>query len=306
VGGNIRPCVGCNHCIDRIYKGMGIACMVNARVGREFQQGLSFARAPAVKKIAVIGGGPAGLEFARVASARGHQVTVYEKDSALGGNFRIGSIPPHKSEINDFVEYLVRSIRASGVIVQTGVSINPENLDPLLAFDEVVVAVGGVPIRLPLPAEQSNVVLAEDVLEQKATLGARVVVIGGGMVGCETAEWIAAEGRAVTLIEQLPEIARDMELRTRKLLLERLAALKVEIVYQTRVECFEGDKVICSQGGVRFEIEGVDTFVLALGYRPNPFIPQLKNKKVHRIGDCVQPRKGLDAVHEGFLLGLGI
>jgi 2,4-dienoyl-CoA reductase-like NADH-dependent reductase (Old Yellow Enzyme family)/thioredoxin reductase len=305
VGGNIRPCIGCNQCIDRLYKGMAITCLVNARVGREVQDP-SFAKAPTVKKIAVIGGGPAGLEFARVASARGHEMTLYEKEKALGGKFRIGSIPPKKNEISEFVEYLIRSIRASGVIVQTGVSIGPENLDPLLAFDEVVVAVGGVPIRLPLPEAQSNVVLAEDVLEKKAHLGSRVVVIGGGLVGCETADWIAAEGRAVTLIEQLPEIARDMESRTRKLLLERLEILKVEIICHTRVERFEGDKVVCSHGGVRFEIEGVDNFVLALGYRADPFIPQLKNKKVHRIGDCVQPRKALEAVHEGFLLGLEI
>jgi 2,4-dienoyl-CoA reductase-like NADH-dependent reductase (Old Yellow Enzyme family)/NADH dehydrogenase FAD-containing subunit len=303
--GAVRPCIGCNQCIDRIYRGMGIACLVNAQVGREAQDH-SFATAPTAKKIAVIGGGPAGLEFARIASARGHQVTVYEKDSALGGKFRIGSIPPHKHELSEFVEYLIQSIRASGVTVQTGVSIGPENLDPLLAFDEVVVAVGGVSIRPPLLGAQANVVLAEDVLEQKVRLGSRVVVIGGGSVGCETAEWIASEGRHVTLIEQLPDIARDMELRTRKLLLQRMAGFKVEIVYHTRVERLERDRAICSQGGVRFEIEGVDTFVLALGCKADPFILQLKNKKVHRIGDCVQPRQALDAVHEGYLLGLEI
>ncbi len=305
-GGNIRPCIGCNQgCIDRVYNEMAITCLVNARVGREVQYP-SFAKAPTVKKIAVIGGGPAGMEFARVASARGHKVTLYEKEKELGGRFRIASIPPKKNEINEFIEYLIRSIRASGVIVQTGVSIGPENLDPLLAFDEVVVAVGGVPVCLPLPDAQSNVVLAEDVLQKKAHLGSRVVVIGGGFVGCETAEWVAAEGREVTIIEQLPAIARDMESRTRKLMLKRLAILKVEIICHTRVECFAGDKVVCCQGGMRFEIDGVDNFVLALGYRAHPFTPQMNNKKVHRIGDCVQPRKAIEAVHEGFLLGLEV
>jgi pyruvate/2-oxoglutarate dehydrogenase complex dihydrolipoamide dehydrogenase (E3) component len=305
-GDNIRPCIGCNQgCIDRVYKEMAITCLVNARVGREVQDP-SITKAPTVKKIAVIGGGPAGLEFARVASARGHEVTLYEKEKELGGRFRIASIPPKKNEINEFVEYLIRAVRDSGAIVQTGISIGPENLDPLLAFDEVVVAVGGVPIYLPLPEAQSNVVLAEDVLQKKAHLGSRVVVIGGGLVGCETAEWIAAEGRDVTIIEQLPEIARDMESRTRKLMLQRLAILKVEIICHTRVECFGEEKVVCCQGGVRFEIGGVDTFVLALGYRAHPFIPQLQNKKVHRIGDCVLPRKAIEAVHEGFLLGIEI
>jgi NADPH-dependent 2,4-dienoyl-CoA reductase/sulfur reductase-like enzyme len=284
---------------------MAITCLVNARTGREVQNP-SFAKAPTVKKIAVIGGGPAGLEFARVASARGHEVTLYEKEKELGGRFRIASLPPKKNEINEFIEYLIRSVRASGVIVHTGVSISPENLDPVLAFDEVVVAVGGVPICLPLPDAQSNVVLAEDVLQRKAHLGSKVVVIGGGLVGCETAEWVAAERREVTIIEQLPTIARDMELRTRKLMLKRLAAHKVEIICHTRVECFAGDKVVCCQGGMRFEINGVDNFVLALGYKAHPFIHQMKNKKVHRIGDCVQPRKAIEAVHEGFLLGLEV
>lgn len=304
-GGTVRPCIGCNQCIDRLYKNMGITCLVNAQVGREAQD-RSFSKAQSAKKVAVIGGGPAGLEFARVASARGHQVTVYEKDSVLGGKFRIGAIPPHKNELSEYVEYLIQSIRASGVTVQTGVAIGPENLDPLLAFDEVVVAVGGASIRPPLLGTQPNVVLAEDVLEKKVPLGSKVVVLGGGLVGCETAEWIASEGKQVTLIEQLPEIAQGMELRTRKLLLQRMASFKVEIVYHTRVERLEGDRVICSQGGVRFEIEGVETFVLAMGYKADPFILQLKDKKIHRIGDCVKPRQALDAVHEGYFLGLEI
>jgi len=144
------------------------------------------------------------------------------------------------------------------------------------------------------------------VLEKKTSIGSRVVVIGGGMVGCETAEWIAAEGKQVMLIEQLSEIARNMELRTRKLLLQRMASFKVELLYHTRAERLAGDKVICSQGGVRFEIDGVDTVVLALGYKADAFMPDLKNKKVHRIGDCAQPRTAFEAIHEGYLLGLEI
>ena len=304
-GARVRPCIGCNQCIDRLYRNMGVACMVNAQLGREAQDSVMSA-ARSAKNIAVIGGGPAGLEFARIASARGHQVTLYEKDRVLGGKFRIGAIPPHKSELADYVDYLAQSIQASGVKVKTGVSIDPENLDPLLAFDEIVVAVGGVSIRPALADAQPNVFLAEDVLEQKVSLGNTVVVLGGGLVGCETAEWIAAQGKQVTLIEQLPEIARDMELRTRKLLLQRMASYRIEIVCHTRVESLNGDRVICSQGGVRFELEGIDSFVLALGYKQDQFVREFKNKKIHRIGDCVQPRKAIEAIHEGYLLGLEI
>jgi pyruvate/2-oxoglutarate dehydrogenase complex dihydrolipoamide dehydrogenase (E3) component len=148
------------------------------------------------------------------------------------------------------------------------------------------------------------VALAEDVLQNRTRLGSKIVVIGGGMVGCETAEWIAKDGKQVIIVEQWAEVAGDMESRTRKLLLDRLESYKVEIICKTKVECLEKDKIICCQGGLRLEMEGVDNIVLALGYRANSFIPQVPSKKVHRIGDCVQPRKAIEAVHEGFLLGV--
>ncbi len=302
-GGNIRPCIGCNQgCIDRLYHGLAITCLVNARAGREVQFP-AVEKAPISKRIAVIGSGPAGLEFARVASERGHQVTLYEKERELGGRFRIASIPPKKSEVNEFVEYLTRAIRSLGVKIETGVSIVPEATAQLQDFDEVVVAAGGVPICLPLPEAQSNVTLAEDVLQNRTRLGSKIVVIGGGMVGCETAEWIAQDGKQVTVVEQVAEVAVDMEARTRKLLLDRLESHRVEIICNTKVECLEKDKIICCQGGLRFNIGGIDNIVLALGYRANSLIPQIPGKKVHRIGDCVQPRKAIEAVHEGFLLG---
>jgi 2,4-dienoyl-CoA reductase-like NADH-dependent reductase (Old Yellow Enzyme family)/thioredoxin reductase len=304
--GNICPCIGCNQgCIERVYNEMAITCLVNPRAGKEFQIS-SITKAATVKNIAVIGGGPAGLEFARVASVRGHRVTLFEKEKQLGGRFRIAAIPPKKGEINEFIEYEIQSIKAAGVTIKTGISIDPKDQDLLRDFDEVVLAAGGAPICLPLPEGQSNIFFAEDVLQNKARLGSKVVVIGGGLVGCETAEWIAENGKDVTIIEQLPTIARDMESRTRKLMMKRLAALKVEIIRHTKVECFTCDKVICCQGGLRYEIEGVDSFVLALGYRANPIALQLSNKKVHKIGDCLQPRKAIEAIHEGFFLGLEV
>jgi pyruvate/2-oxoglutarate dehydrogenase complex dihydrolipoamide dehydrogenase (E3) component len=246
------------------------------------------------------------LEFARVASQRGHRVTLFEKEKELGGRFRIASIPPQRGEINEFVDYLTRSIRSLGVKTEMGVSIKPDDRAQWENFDEVVIAAGGVPVCLPLAEAQSNVALAEDVLQDKTPLGSKVVVIGGGMVGCETAEWIAQQGKQVIIVEQLAEVARDMESRTLKLLLERLESHRVEIICGTKAECCEGDKVICRQGGLRFEIEGANNIVLALGYRPNPLTSQLPANKVHRIGDCVQPRKAIEAVHEGFLLGAEI
>jgi pyruvate/2-oxoglutarate dehydrogenase complex dihydrolipoamide dehydrogenase (E3) component len=306
VGGNIRPCIACNQgCIERLYHGLAIACLVNARAGREYQI-LALEKTAKPKRIAVIGGGPGGLEFARVASLRGHKVTLFEKEAELGGRFRVASNPPKKSDIKEFVQYLIRSVVESGVEIKTGSSIRAEDLAGMSDFDEVVIAVGGEPMSLPVSEAQSHVALAEDVLQNKVNVGSRVLVVGGGMVGCETAEWLATAGKQAMIVEQLPQVAVDVEARTRKLLLSRLGAHKVDIMCNTRVESLEKDKVVCSQAGVRFEIEGVDTIVLALGYRANSFIAHIESKKLHRIGDCVQPRTAMAAVHEGFLLGAEI
>jgi NADPH-dependent 2,4-dienoyl-CoA reductase/sulfur reductase-like enzyme len=306
VGEDVRPCIGCNQgCIDRLYNGMAITCLVNARVGREHQIP-SLGRGPVSKRIAVIGGGPAGLEFARVASARGHKVTLYEKERELGGRFRIAAIPPKRGEIQEFVDYLVRSVRSSGVKIETGVSIKPEDLAASGDFEEVVVAAGGVPISLPLSATECPIAFAEDVLQKKAILGSKVVVLGGGMVGCETAEWVAEQGKRVTIIEKLPDVAGDMEARTRKLMLARLNSHRVDIICQTTVEALEKDRIICRQGGLRFEIGGVDNIVLSLGYKADNEILHIHGTRVYKIGDCVQARRAIEAVHEGFLLGVEI
>jgi 2,4-dienoyl-CoA reductase-like NADH-dependent reductase (Old Yellow Enzyme family)/thioredoxin reductase len=303
-GGNIRPCIACNQgCIERLYHGYAIACMVNARAGREYQVP-SLGKAPIPKKIAVVGSGPAGLEFARVASERGHKVTLFEKDAELGGRFRIAATPPKKGEIKGYIDYLIRAVQELGVEIKTGVFIRAEDLVGMQQFDEVVIAAGAMPISLPVREGKFSVAFAEDVLQNKVSLGSKVVVIGGGMVGCETAEWLAEAGKQTMIVEQLPQLANDVEIRTRKLLLNRLQARKVDVMCHTRVESLEKDKVICSQGGVRFDIEGIDAVVFALGYKANGQLAQAQSKKAHKIGDCAQPGNALAAIHEGFQLAL--
>jgi len=303
-GANIRPCIACNQgCIERLYHGHAITCLVNARAGREYQiPALPKAERP--KKIAVVGGGPAGLEFARVASIRGHKVTVFEKEAKLGGRLRIAANPPKKSDIVDFIDYLTRAVKELGVEVKTGVPVRVEDLIEE-SFDEFVIAAGAEPISFSFPQVRSKIVFAEDVLRNEVNVGSSVVVVGGGMVGCETAEWLAASGRRTVVIEQLSQVASDVEVRTRKLLLQRLGAHKVDIMCSTRLEAVEKDTVICSQAGARFEVDSVDTVVLALGYRAGTAFQNAPGK-LHTIGDCVQPRKALAAVHEGFLLGCRI
>ena len=242
------------------------------------------------------------MEFARVASGRGHKVTLFEKEKELGGRFRIAAIAPKKGEINEFVEYLSRSLREQGVEIKTGFSVKAEDLTKLKDFDEVVIAAGGEAISPPMSGAHAKVALAEDVLQNKVILGSKIVVIGGGMVGCETADWIAQNGKQVVIVEQLAQVASDVESRTRKMLLARLESHNVEIICNAKAESFGKDKIVCSQLGVQFEIEGVDNIVLALGYRANGVMPQTPSAKVHRIGDCVEPRKAIAAIHEAFLL----
>ena len=306
VGGNIRPCIACNQgCIGRLYANLPITCVVNARTGREYEL-RSFEKAPVPKKIAVIGGGPGGMEFARVAAGRGHKITLFEKEAELGGKFRIAAITPKKGEISEFVQYQTRALIELGVEIKTGAAIALEDLSKLSDFDEIVIAAGGDPIRLPAMDGQSNVSLAEDVLENKAVLGSKVVVVGGGMVGCETADWLAQSGKQVIILEQLPQFATDVETRTRKMLLQRLATQKVDMICNAKAERFNKDKVVCSQVGVEFTIEGVDNIVLALGYKPNSAFSQAQSSRIHKLGDCVEPRKAMASIHEGFLLGTRI
>ena len=149
------------------------------------------------------------MEFARVASSRGHKVTLFEKEEELGGRFRVAAIAPKKGELNEFVEYLSRSLRELGVEIKTGVSIKAEELANLDDFDEIVIAAGGDPIRIPVADAQANVAVAEEVLQNKIPLGSKIVVVGGGMVGCETADWIAQNGKQVVIVEQLAQVAHQ-------------------------------------------------------------------------------------------------
>jgi NADPH-dependent 2,4-dienoyl-CoA reductase/sulfur reductase-like enzyme len=204
---------------------------------------------------------------------------------------RIAANPPHKGEIKEFIDYLERAVSELGVEIKLGASVTVEEVAGMPDFNEVVVAAGAEPICPPLPDTE------------KGGVGVDSRGLGGGMVGCETAECLALAGKKVIVVEQLPQLASDLEVRIRKLLLNRLEEHKVDTMANTKVESVEMNKVVCAQAGVRFEIEGVDTIVLALGYRAGGLLAQSQAKKLHVIGDCIQPRKVTAAVHEGVLLG---
>jgi len=303
----IRPCIGCLRCIDnQTVKGKGIMCSVNAAVGRERE---SEVKPPEKsKRVFVVGGGPAGMEAARVTALRGHRVTLYEKQDKLGGQLLEAIVPPHKDNMKPFLEYLTGQMTKRSVDVKLGV----EATDQLISEakpDVVVLAAGVITILPSIPGiGNASVVTAKEVLNG-AKVGDTVVVIGGGLVGCETAEYLAKQRKKVTVVEMLDEVAGVMPLALRRMLLARLDYMKVTVL--TSVKCQEfmkGSLSITNKEGQEKTI-AFDTVVIAAGGSPDQALLEgLKGvvPEVYCAGDCVEPRGIAEAMADGLRIGLEI
>lgn len=303
---DIRPCLWCRTCGD-VYlymKRSGIRCQVNAALGHEREYELRPAEVK--KKVLIIGGGPAGMEAARVAALRGHEVTVYEKEPQLGGQMVLAAIPPHKTSIKEFTDYLGNQLNKLGVRINTGVEVTPALIKELKP-DAVIMATGSKPASPQIPGiESAGVVTAEDILRVRVQAGEKVAIIGGGMVGCEVADYLSEAGRKVTVVEMLPEAAIGMGNSMRTRLLGRLASKGVTIL--TNAKC----KKVTEQGLIYLDNEGqtrtveADTIVLAAGSKPNrELFYSIGNMipETYLIGDCVEPQRILEAVADGFRVG---
>lgn len=305
---DIRWCIACNQgCIDRVFdlEKIYISCLVNPTVGKEREMALI----PALrsKKVLVVGGGPGGMEVARVAALRGHEVYLYEREGKLGGQFSLAAIPPCKQEITKIITYLSIQIKKAGVKVTLGKEVTEETIDDLQP-DTIVIATGGVPVVPDIPGiEQEGVVTAFDILRGKVTPGRRILVVGGGMVGCETADFLGQiMGCRVTLVEALPKIAQDVGSATRYFLLQRLAQEKASIITSASVKRFVKDGAILERNDEEETLSGFDTIVLATGIAPvNELASRIqgKIKEMYVIGDAKQPRKALDAIAEAAEIG---
>ncbi len=303
----IRPCIGCLRCIDnQTVKGKGIMCSVNAAVGRERESELK----PALKSksVFVIGGGPAGMEAARVAALRGHRVTLYERQDKLGGQLLEAIIPPHKDNMKPFLEYMTRQMANRGVNVKLGIEADDRVISQ--ARPDAVVLAAGVTTSVPRikGIGGAGVLTARNVLHG-AKVGDSVVVIGGGLVGCETAEYLAQQGKKVTIVEMLDEVAGVMPLALRNMLLARLDDMKVTVL--TGVKCQEftkGSLLIIVEEGLEKTIP-FNTVVIAAGGRANQSLLDGLRRTVpavHCAGDCVQPRGIAEAMADGLHIGLEI
>lgn len=304
---DIRWCISCNECINRMFATFSIACTVNPELGWERE--MEIKPAGRAKRVLVAGGGPAGMEAAHVAAHRGHEVTLYEVEEHLGGQYRIASLPPWKQEISPYLKYLSRRLEKTGVKVMLGQSVTPSLVEELKP-DVVVVATGGKPLVPDMPGSNAeNVVTAHDVLLGKAVTGQRVLVVGGGLVGCETADFLSDYGREVTIVEMLPQLASDMPMGARDLLLERLKVKGVQVLTSATLKEITPDGGLVAVEGREERLSGMDTIVLALGVTSvNELADAIRDKvpEVHVIGDANTPGKALDAIAAGAEVGRSI
>jgi 2,4-dienoyl-CoA reductase (NADPH2) len=257
------------------------------------------------KRVWIIGGGPAGMEAARVAAGRGHAVTLIERHTELGGQLLYAEIPPHKQEWRVLTTYLTTQMKTLGVDVRLG---TPVTADEVIAAqpDAVVLATGATPARLVLPgADLPHVVSFLDVLTGKVQAGQRVVVIGGGCNGSETAEYLHETGRAVTVVELRAEMALDIDFWNRWVLLDRLEAAGIRMIVNARPEAITPEGVRISVDGA-VELVAADTVVYAVGARPhNPLQEALEGRvpELRVIGDGGEPQRVRQAVDAGFRCG---
>ncbi len=304
--GDIRPCLSCNSCLDWTYQGEPSAplpCAVNAQACREIPNRIVSTSKP--KKVVVVGGGAAGMEAARIAAERGHDVTLYEKESSLGGALAVASKPPMKEQIEDFRRYLVIELNRTGVKVKLGKAADVATIKKEKS-DAVVIATGARPRGLNIPgATAENVTMADDVLMGKAHPGQRVLVVGGGLVGLETAQFLSAQGKAVSLVEMLPEVGMDISPQVRAAIIQKTKDAGVVLYVNSQPQEI-------TEVGVRVNIAGtselmrVDSVVLAVGRESDKTLEeQLRGKipELHIVGDCVSPRRIRDAIHDGHRVG---
>ena len=285
---DIRRCISCNKgCTDAIQNRQFLSCVLNAENGYENTR--SIQPAAQKKKIAVLGGGPAGLEAARVAALRGHDVTLFEKTTSLGGQLNIACVPPRKEEMRRAAQDLIHAVCNAGVHLCMGQTRTAEQLKDA-GFEAVINAVGAHSAAPRIPGIDSvNVADAWKVLAGEQQVYGTVAVIGGGMVGCETAEYLAARGCKVSVIEMMDKIAAGESVTILPTLLENYKTYGVEQYPSHKVKEFRMDAVVCeNKDGAEVTIP-CDYIVLAMGARSNEFDAaalEAAGIPVYSIGDA--------------------
>lgn len=298
---DIRGCIACNECVNQVLKGKGIQCLINARAGFEINRLIQETKLK--RRVVIIGAGPAGMEAARIAAMRGHEVILIDRKNEAGGKLDIVAAPPGKSSYFLYKKYLLHQL------AQLKVSFIHQNIQSVKDIepykpDYVIVATGAhqlVPSidRLNL----TNVRMSEEVLNG-AAVGERVAIIGGGLVGSETAQFLAIRGKQVIIIEEGEKIAKEIGFTFVNYLFDFFKEYQVQLITNATIQAVEENKIVLDNQTIR-----IDTIVIAREYEPNhALINKLRDKyqQVYTIGDVNEPRKILQATKEAFLVASSI
>lgn len=304
---DIRLCLGCNFChAERLYKNKRLKCAINAALGREREYALKEVKNG--KKVLVIGGGPAGMEAAWTLKKRGHEVIIWEKENELGGQLRCAVVPPHKEELSNILRWLSYQIKINGVETHLGQEVTVDFLERA-EVDVIILATGSLPLVFAGSQENElqRVFTARDVLRRDdLELGNQVIVIGGGRVGCETAEHLATKGKKIVILEKLDKIAWDVEPQIRKLMLNDLEKLGVHHYCESEVVRIQDGEVIFQGKEGQKKSLHAHSIIIAIGSRVNDRLQQEignQGKKVYTIGDCQKPSDIAHAIHTGARIG---
>jgi 2,4-dienoyl-CoA reductase-like NADH-dependent reductase (Old Yellow Enzyme family)/thioredoxin reductase len=308
----IRKCICCNQgCLDREHNiilpvakpesDVHLLCMQNPDLGREFTN-IPYNKIS--KKVMIIGGGPAGMAAAQSAALMGHEVSLYEEHQELGGQLLLAASPPQKVLFKEVIGRLSRELKKLGVKTFLGKRVTADLIREQ-APQIVILATGALPIKPKIPGiEQANGFSAWEILQDKTKAGNKVLIIGGGQVGCETASFLADNGRKVTVVELLDQLATNMGRVSRWYLLLKLTQAGVEMLKGVTVKEIKDKEVIIETDGGRQQkvLYGFDTIVFAVGSKPrNELIEEVKGlgTKLYIVGDALKPRKALEAIYEG-------
>ena len=303
-GEPIRLCLNCNKgCVDAIQNRRYISCVLNAENGEEAT--MSIKPGDGKKKVVIVGAGVAGLEAARVAALRGYEVDVYEKEAAVGGQIHLAAVPPRKDEILRSVAYYECILPALGVNIHLNTEATKEIMN---AADAVIMAVGAHDLQLPIPgADGANVVSSWDVLAGKAEVRGHCVVIGGGLVGTETAEYLLEKGCTVSIVEMMDKIANGESSTILPTILADFAKHGVKQYVNTKVSAIEEGAVKAAQGEEEITIP-CDLVVMAVGSKKN--VPDVEGVSVpvYYAGDCSGERTAgiAEAIRGGYKAANGI
>jgi 2,4-dienoyl-CoA reductase-like NADH-dependent reductase (Old Yellow Enzyme family)/thioredoxin reductase len=303
----LRPCIACNACVDLVGRGERARCSVNPEAGRE----LEWEVVPAAesRRVMVIGSGPAGMEAARIARIRGHDVSIWDRADQLGGKLEVAGLAPSKREVLRFRDHQSNRLAELGVEIHLNSEVTPEVV-AAEAPDVVVVAIGAEPIIPPIPGIGAEMVYdAQSLLrgDVPVAAGERIVVIGGSATGCETAEYMTGEGAEVTIIEMRPGVGFGIEAITRRHLIRELKRSGVKMLTGAKVIMIEDDHVLYEADGETRSVPA-DRVALALGFRPtgHTLAEQISGPEVLVLGDASRPADFVSAINAGADAGLAV